>query len=206
MQTCLYKALIVAPTDVTLQTHLTSMGPGFVWDAASLLGLLTEDDLRNLLMDPDAVRAWLRRQHQLPETQRPAGLPADLRSPRDLCDLLLNMPLLSRALRESVPDMWEYHQRFSTNLMEKYSTYDLESYETYHEKVMSQALKWNYMAFIFHTTLGMDRQTALRAACRVGVELRRLLDDPETAREFERRRHRFPDPWGVLPFLLRRPL
>ncbi|KAF0303478.1 hypothetical protein FJT64_024532 [Amphibalanus amphitrite] len=206
LQTGLYKALTVAPVDVTSQTHLTSMGPGFVWDAAPLLGLLTEDDLQELVGNPDAVRAWLRRQHQLPETERPAGLPADLRSPRDLCDLLLNIPLLSRALRESVPDMWKYHQRFSTNLMGIYSKYELESYKTHHDKFLSLALKWKNLAFNFQIKLGMDRQTALRAACRIGVELRRLLDDPETAREYERRKRRFPDPWGMLPFWLRRPV
>ncbi|KAF0303477.1 hypothetical protein FJT64_024531 [Amphibalanus amphitrite] len=188
------------------QAHLTCMGPGFVWDAAPLLGLLTEDDLRILLGDPDAVRAWLRRQHQLPETERPAGLPADLRSPRDICDLLLNIPLLSWALEESQPAVREHQQRLNMEVMGRYLNHELGSYETYHEEGLSSALRWKKMAFHFQTKLGMDRQTALRAACRIGVELRRLLDDPETAREYERRRRRFPDPWGVLPFWLRRPV
>ncbi|KAF0303479.1 hypothetical protein FJT64_024533 [Amphibalanus amphitrite] len=206
LQTCLYQALIVAPADVASQAHLTSMGPGFVWDAAPLLGFLTEDDRQELLGDPDAVGAWLRCQHQLPETKQPAGLPADLRSTRDLCDLLLNIPLLSRALRESVPAVWEYHQINMMNLTRSYSTLELESYEEYHGKCLDRALTWKDLAFDFQIKLGMDRQTALRAACRIGVELRRLLDDPETAREYERRRRRFPDPWGVLPFWLRRPV
>ncbi|KAF0303480.1 hypothetical protein FJT64_024534 [Amphibalanus amphitrite] len=203
LQTSLYKALTVAPADVTSQAHLTSMDPGFVWDAAPLLGLLTEDDLRILLGNPDAVRAWLRHQHQLPETERPAGLPADLRSPRDLCDLLMNIPLLSHALRKSVPAVWEHQQSLSMKVMGRYLNHELGSYETYHEEGLSYALKWKDLAFDFQTKLGMDRQTALRAACRIGVELRRLLDDPETGREYERRKRRFPDPWGVLPFWVR---
>ena len=96
----LFCAFVAAPADVQARMRLSSSGDGgFVWDAAPLMSLLTEDDLKEVLGDPDAVRSWLRRQHQLPETERPAGLPADLRSPRDLCDLLLNTPLLMQTLR-----------------------------------------------------------------------------------------------------------
>ena len=100
----LFRAFFVAPADVQVQMRLSSSGDGgFVWDAAPLMSLLTEDDLKEVLGNPEAVRAWLKRQHQLPETERPAGLPADLRSPRDLCDLLLNMPLLMQTLRGDRP-------------------------------------------------------------------------------------------------------
>ncbi|XP_043207220.1 uncharacterized protein LOC122373327 [Amphibalanus amphitrite] len=180
------------------------MGHGFVWDAAPLLGLLTEDDLRELLGDPDAVRAWLWCQHQLPETERPAGLPADLRSPRDLCDLLLNIPLLSRALRKSVPDKWNTYRKISEWSTRSLRDPYVEECEFYMKESLDTASRWKDLALLFQTRLGMDDQTALRTACRAGVELRRLCDDPETPREHERCRRRMPDPWGVLPFLLRR--
>ncbi|KAF0313854.1 hypothetical protein FJT64_015665 [Amphibalanus amphitrite] len=207
LQFGMFKTLTVAPADVTLQADMQrSIGPDFVWDAAPLLDLLIEDDLRFLLGDPNAVRAWLRRQHQLPETERPAGLPADLRSPRGLCDLLLNIPLLSRALRESVPDKWHEYRQDSESATRTFREERVEECEVYMKNALDYASMYEDLAFDFHIRLGMDRRAALRTACRYGVELRRLCDDPETVREFERRRRRFPDPWGVLPFLLRRPL
>ena len=101
-QSAMFQAYLVAPADVQSRMRLmpTEDG-GFSWDAAPLVELLTASDLKQLLKDPGAVRAWLRRQHRLPEPARPAGAPADPRSPRDLCDLLLNIPLLTRALLET---------------------------------------------------------------------------------------------------------
>ncbi|KAF0292343.1 hypothetical protein FJT64_009645 [Amphibalanus amphitrite] len=202
----LFKAMTVAPEDVTLQIHFTPFGHGFAWDAAPLIELLNGCDMRCLLGDPDAVRAWLRRQQQLPEAERPAGLPADLRSLGDLCDLLFNIPLLSQALRGSVLDKWSGHAVNSERAMEWLTHYQFKTFEDIMKTCLNEASCWKDKAIDFQTKVGMDYQTALRTACRFGVEVRRFCDDPETAREDERRRRRLPDPWGLLLFWLGRPL
>ena len=193
VQTALHQALTVAPEDVTSQVHFSASGDGFVWDAAPLLGLITEDDLKRILGDPYAVWSWLTRHHQLPETERPAGLPADLRSPRDLCDLLLNIPLLIWVFRENVPDWRVYEQTgdakpLATNL-------HVVSPEQARQENLQHAKNWGVMAVRLCAWLGEDPQAALRMAHRVGVELRQLCDDPETLAEH--RRSFFSDPWQL---------
>ena len=202
VQTALYHALTVAPADVTSQVHFSASGDGFDWDAAPLLQLLTEDDLKVILGNPDAVRSWLRRHHQRPETGRPAGtLPADLRSPQDLCDLLLNIPLLTWVLRESVPDEWAGYKRTG---VEMYAIMEYHVATTEHErqKTLQNAAHWRGLADVLQTELGMDHQTARRLACRVGVELRQHCDDPETLAEYKRIYDTLPDPWQRKKFVL----
>ena len=202
VQTALYRALTVAPEDVTSQVHFSASGDGFVWDAAPLLELLTEDDLKQLLGDPDAVRSWLRRHHQLPETGRPAGtLPADLRSPRDLCDLLLNIPLLVWVLGKSVPNVWTEYQK-SAAMMSVCTTRLAVSTEQARQEGLQRSADWKDFAVLLHTKLGMDRQSALRMACRLDVELRQLCDDPETLEEHNRICDTLPDPWQLKQFKL----
>ena len=202
VQTALYRALTVAPADVTSQVHFSASGDGFDWDAAPLLQLLTEDDLKVLLGDPDAVRSWLRRHHQLPETGRPAGtLPADLRSPQDLCDLLLNIPLLTWVLRESVPDEWAGYKRSGAD-MSANTEYHVASTEQERQKTLQLAAHWRRLADLLQTELGMDHQTARRLACRAGVEWRQFCDDPETLAEHKRIYDTLPDPWQLKKFIL----
>ena len=202
VQTALYHALTVAPADVTSQVRFSASGDGFVWDAAPLLQLLTEDDLKELLGEPDAVRSWLRRHHQLPETERPAGtLPADLRSPQDLCDLLLNIPLLTWVLGESVPDEWAGYKRTGVEIS-AFMKYRVASAEQTTQKHLQTGADWRGSADVFQTKLGMDNQTARRLACRVGVELQKLRNDPETLVEYNRIRDTIPDQWQLKKFML----
>ena len=193
MQKGLYQALSVAPVDVASKVRLSSSGGGFDWDAAPLVGLLTEGDLKKILGDPDTVRDWLRRHHQLPKTEQPAGtLPADLRSSRDLCDLLLNTPLLLWVLMKSVPAKWNQY-RSTAHL------FGIEVQVPSRRKTSSEVLhllktEW---APALHTKLGMDQQTAMQMAGEVEKELRQLCDDPETRAEHSRTRHSVPDPWQL---------
>ena len=201
VQAHLYWALNVAPEDVTSQVRFSASGDGFVWDAAPLLGLLTEDDLKDMLCDPDAVRSWLRRHHQLPEPERPAGtLPADLRSPRDLCDLLLNVPLLTWVLKRSAPDTWNTYQARASKRSGVYKP-QVSSVEQYIQGTLHNAKHWRELAVRFQNELGMDHQTALRIACRVGVELRQLCDDPETLAKLKTICATLPDPWQLKQFM-----
>ena len=104
VQTYLLRALTVVPRNIARRVSFSPVeGGGYIWDAAPLIALLTDDDLEQLLGDLHVIRLWLRRQHQLPEARRPAGLPAKLSSPRDFCDLLLNVPLVTRAISQCAP-------------------------------------------------------------------------------------------------------
>ena len=202
LQTFLLRALTVAPEDVASQVRLSVSDDGFIWDAAPLLELLTEDDLEVVLGDPDAVRSWLRRHYQLPETERPAGtLPADLRTPRDLCDLMLNTSLLMWTIKESVPVHWSTFGELATDSPLKVVKPHADSVETAEEKTMMLSSRWEEIASLMETGLGMEQQTALETACRVGLQQLGLCGDPETRAEHMRICRTLPDAWQLKQFI-----
>ncbi|XP_043215744.1 uncharacterized protein LOC122378576 isoform X1 [Amphibalanus amphitrite] len=98
-------------------------------DAAPLLALLTDRDLKYLLGDTAAVFAWWNRQLQLPTDCRPAGMTAPLDTLRGRAELLLQPDLLLRAVGHSSPQKlvrWrrkdqEYAASFKDNYTAPYS-------------------------------------------------------------------------------------
>ena len=199
LQTDLLKVFTMAPADVRAKMRRIPSGDGgFVWDAAPLMSLLTADDLKRLLGDPDAVRAWLRRQHQLPETERPPGLSADLRSPRDLCDLLLNIPLLRRVLRETGNKMSVESNGHLLGL--PWEAIDLPPFE---DKVVP-ILEHRNLSRVGHLlSQGLNGWKVSTRFNRFLAGLKKHLNDPETRAEYNRLRTRLPDPWRVRPCMLR---
>ena len=196
-QSALFHAFTVAPADVQVKMRLSSSGGGgFVWDAAPLMELLTEEDLVKLLRDPDAVRTWLRRQHQLPETERLAGLPADLNSGRGRADLLLNVPLLTRALRETgcSPSPGIDDHTLPTGLV---------PFEEFRDVVLHSGGIWASGVCAHSLTPGMDEQQASDAACRFLMELEQHVTDPKTRVEYNRLGTLLQDPWHLGQFMLR---
>ena len=195
VQTTLYQALNVAPEDVTSRVHFSASGDGFVWDAAPLLELLNDYDLEMILGDPDAVRSWLRRHHQLPETERPAGtLPADLRSPRDLCDLLLNTPLLCWVLGKIVPhelvlSRLDEHEICVSKLCAIMKPNVCSAEQARHIFLHSSA-GWTFSADYLQTRPARSRQTAQP----VPLEQRQSPT---------RQMHSTSDPWQLKPSKLR---
>ena len=202
----LLHALIVAPREVASQIPLkASEDGGFFWDVAPLMSLLTEDDLREVLGDPDAVRVWLRRQHQLPETERPVGLPADLRSPRDLCDLLLNIPLFLSVLLQSVPschqrlELWDVQRNMG--LHKKFRL----TFEDTQMNVLTVTNSWVRKDMLFHTRLGLDRGLAQRRIDLYRVLFWQFCHDPATRAEHGRLRNVMPNSWQLKPLVFGAP-
>ena len=194
-RTGMFRAFVAAPADVQAQMRLSSSGDGgFIWDAAPLMSLLTEDDLKDLLVNPDAIRVWLRRQHKLPEAKRPAGLPADLRSPRDLCDLLLNTTLLKIALTatgrklDSEED-WDPHQ--------------ISPFEEATEMTKAMFPYRENWLLRHYLSQGMDQREAKDRCHHFVVGLTWHMADPETRAEYNRLRTRLPDPWRLGQYMLR---
>ena len=204
LQTLLFRALTVAPEDVASHVQFSASDDGFVWDAAPLLELLTEDDLEVVLVDPDAVRSWLRRHHQLPEAERPAcTLPADLRTPREqqVCDLLLNTPLLMWTIKESVPAKWEALSTLAVGSPLELVKPRGISVEKAREGTRLLSPRWREVTNLLHTRLGMDQQTAQETACRVGLQQLGLCEDPETRAEHMRICGTLPDAWQLKHFI-----
>ena len=103
-QTMLLHAYLVAPADSVRGMRLTPRGEGlFSLDAGPLFGLLTDYDMDLLLGMYEPVRDWWQQQQSRPLTERPAGLTADLATPRGRTELLMNAELLRRACSESFP-------------------------------------------------------------------------------------------------------
>ena len=131
LQLYLLTALLVAPDDLVSSARLAPLRGGLLaWDAAPLMALLTNTDLEWLLEEPAAVRDWCRHQLSLPLAERPAGLTAAPHTPRGLANLLLNTPLLVRALSESVPGWTETISRDDQKRKRMWgrSLYKLETY------------------------------------------------------------------------------
>ena len=203
VQVGLFEALMVAPDDLAARCRLISRGDGlFSLDAAPLIELLTPSDLQMLLGDPAAVSAWLQRQRRLPPGQRPAGLPPDLNSPRARADLLLNPLLLARALRESVPALW---QPMLCMMQKKFCVFpkSSEMYIPSFAAVKRMRLvgkSEGETASRLYRHLHMDRKTALeRAACLREIT-ERFLAESSTEDEYERVRTQIPDSWRLLQF------
>ncbi|KAF0286837.1 Protein mab-21-like 3 [Amphibalanus amphitrite] len=195
MNKFLLHALMIAPEEVVEQVRLTKNESGiFEWDAAALLALLTEDDLKRVLKDPAAVRAWLKDQ---PETERPAGQPADLRTPRDLCDLLLNTPLLVSVLEACVT-----HYRQKMKELEKIIVPASDrfrwSFEGCREWMEQDALDSFFnTSDRFHTQLGVDSELAQRRHRYYMRLFSQLREDPAVRAEHNRLRNVMPDSWRL---------
>ena len=118
----LLQALAVAPADLVTGMQLTPLGGDmFTWPVTPLLNLLTESDLEFLLGDLGAVATWCHQQLCRPPAERPAGLTAELETPRGRAELLLQPELLLRAFSEAVPTKSDWWQRKDQDTAEKWA-------------------------------------------------------------------------------------
>ena len=202
LQQRLYQALAVAPINVYRQVRFFSSVKRSIHvrrDAAPLLALLTERDLKKLLGDPDAVRAWLRRHHQVPETERSGGT---LHTDLDRCDLLLDTPLMIRILKRAVPHKYIAYKKRADELPHSDAKLLVPDAEKASHETRQLSAQWRKLSDDLQVKLGLERQTALRMAHDVGIELQQLCEDPETLAEHDRTRRCLSDPWHLSHFFL----
>ena len=189
-QSCMFLALTVAPADIMDQCRLTSLGDDvYSWDAAPLIGLLTQKDLKVLLGDPAAVDAWLKERH---------GLPADLSSARARADLLLSPALLDKALRESVPRRRENDMR----QMFKPSSFIMPTV-TFDEDSRNHQKLWTCKTTVdvFQSLPRQENQSVLCHYINSWEAARQFLADPRTRAEYERLRRCRLDPWRLRQYV-----
>ena len=204
VQIYLFQALLAAPDEVARKVRLSSSEDGgLVLDAAPLMALLTEQDRAILLKgSPDTVDRWLR---ELPESERPVKLPAQLVSDRDLCDLILNIPLYFWMLKERVPrHFYQVCSCFTTDIRMTdtvTSFIPTEEYARNDNLRMADFIPQHQQDFM--NVGGLDHSTALAMAHTVREELRQVVDNPLTLREHRRMQRTFSDPWRISRYQIR---
>ena len=174
------------------QCRLTSLGDDvFSWDAAPLVGLLTYEDLEALLVFPVVIGAWLIEHHRLP---------AGLRSPRDLTDLLLNPPLLAEAFRECVPRMWTLVQRANEMILNSCRPKPRQTFDEI-RSVELEVWQRRTTLDVFESLPRQETQSVLCHYINSWEAERQFLDDPRTRAEYDRLRDSIPDPWKLRQFV-----
>ena len=199
----LLQALVVAPADLLSGVRLTSPGGDmFTWPAAPILALLTEADLRLLLGDPAAVAAWCHRQLRRPPAERPAGLTAELDTPRGRAELLLQPELLLRAFSEAVPGMRKKWHKMDENTAEM-DAGNCRPHETYQQcrQDMERYLSCDLEAIIRRDLPELDGPTAATTAHLWRRCLEHLLSGDRLWVKYTGATSRWPDRWQLCQYL-----
>ena len=198
-QCYLLQALAVAPADLVAGMRLTSLGGDmYTWPVTPLLNLLTESDLRRLLGDPAAVAAWCRQQLSRPPAERPAGLTAELNTPRGRAELLLQPELYLRAVSETVPALRDWWQRKDQETA-KPSRIASEQQITYQKWLLEANLNTFLMEMRLSGCLPeLDGPTVAITACLWRQNIQHLLSGDRLREAFTAAIARWPDRLAAL--------
>ncbi|KAF0297243.1 Protein MB21D2 [Amphibalanus amphitrite] len=193
-QLLLLRALLVAPPEVAGRARLSADGAGGLrWDAAPLVALLTDDQWAMLVRRPAAVAAWCRHH---------GTLTAELNTPRGRADLLLNGPLMERALRACAPE-------FVAVLLRSSEQQRLSQRSVVPKPLISLAEARQEATADYHSDLAGRLRRALdlteAAAERLARDWRhdhrRFWSDPATGAEYERIRRSVPNAWQLRQYV-----
>ena len=201
----LLQALAVAPDDLVANMRLLSSdGVMFTWSAAPLLALLNEMDLEFILCDPDAVADWCRQQLCRPPAERPAGLTAELNTPRGRAELLLQPELLLQASREAEPIIWRVvWQRQDQINAEKWRANFLPHF-TYQQcrEEAANALSRHLESGLLHCLPELDSPTAAATARLWRQGIQHLLSGDRLREAYTAATTRWPDRWRLAQYLV----
>ena len=204
-QCYLLQALVVAPADLVTGMQLMSLGDDmFTWPVAPLLSLLTESDMRFLLGNPAAVANWCHRQMCRPPAERPAGLTAELDTPRGRAELLLQPELLLRAVNEAVPSRraaWQILDRMEEAKWGA-SIKPLDTYQQCRETLEKHLFHANLENWLRHALPELDGPTVAATARLWRRRLEHLLSGDRLREAYTTVTTRWPDRWRLQQYLV----
>ena len=203
LQCLLLQALAVAPADLVPDMHLTSLGDGmFAWPVTPLTDLLTQSDMVDLLDEPAAVAAWCRQQLCRPPAERPAGLTAELNTPRGRAELLLQPELFLRAVSEAVPGRRAVWQILDQREAEKWRA-NYQPHPTYQQcrEVLENNVRDDLESWLRDDLPELDGPTAAATASLWRQNMQHLLSG-DRLREAYTAVTRWPDRWQLVQHLV----
>ncbi|KAF0298725.1 hypothetical protein FJT64_003930 [Amphibalanus amphitrite] len=195
---------VVDPADLVSGEPMTSPASDIVTlDVTPLTNLLTRSDMVYLLGDPDRVATWCSQQLRRPLEQRPAGLTAELNTPRGRAELLLRPELLLQALRVNVPskmDLWRNVDRTVKNMwMSNYRPMD--TYQETREE-LERFFNYNLHKQIQHRLPKMDAASVDATAGLWRRRLQQLLSGDRLRTAYDAVTGWWPDRWEMMPYYL----
>ena len=202
-QCFLLQALAVAPADLVRDMHLTPLGGDrFAWPVTPLTDLLTQSDMVDLLGEPAAVAAWCRQQLCRPPAERPAGLTAELNTPRGRAELLLQPELYLRAVSEAVPAERDWWQRLDQREAEKWRA-NYRPHATYQQcrEWLENAVRCDLESQLRRRLPELDGPTAAATARLWRQNMQHLLPG-DRLREAYTAVTRWPDRWQLVQHLV----
>ena len=200
----LLQALFVAPADLVTGMRLTSLGGDvFTWPVTPLLDLLTKSDMESLLCEPAAVAAWCRQQLSRPPAERPAGLTADLDTPRGRAELLLQPELFYRAVSEAVPTKRAIWQRVDQEIAEKWRA-NYQPCDTYQQcrEWLEHNVHSDLEQRLRHCLPELDGPTAAATARLWRQNIQYLLSGDRLREAYTAVTTRWPDRWQLCQYLV----
>ncbi|KAF0307200.1 hypothetical protein FJT64_021411 [Amphibalanus amphitrite] len=172
-------------------------------DVGPLIQVLTRSDLDLLLGDPDKVATWCSQQLRRPLEERPAGLTAELDTPRGRAELLLQPELLLQALRVNVPgkmNWWRDIDRAVENRwMKNYRP--LRSYQET-RKMLEQHINANLHEWLHDDLPEMDAASVDVTAGLWRRRLQQLLSGDRLRTMYNAITGWWPDRWKMTPYYL----
>ncbi|XP_043240318.1 uncharacterized protein LOC122390927 [Amphibalanus amphitrite] len=195
---------VVDPADLVPGEPMTSPASDIVTlDVTPLTNLLTRSDLVYLLGDPDRVATWCSQQLRQPLEERPAGLTAELDTPRGRAELLLRPELLLQAVRVNAPgkmDQWRYADQAAKNMwMSNY-----RPMATYQE--IQEILEWqkntNLHELVQRRLPEMDAATVDATAGFWRRRGQQLLSGDRLRTAYDAVTGWWPDRWEMMPYYL----
>ncbi|XP_043212199.1 uncharacterized protein LOC122376402 [Amphibalanus amphitrite] len=195
---------VVDPADLVPGEQMTSPASDIVTlDATPLIQLLTRPDLVYLLGDPVRVTTWCSQQLRRPLEERPAGLTAELDTPRGRAELLLRPELLLQAVRVNAPgkmDQWRCADQAAKNMwMSNYRP--MATYQEIHEILEWQ--KNTNLHELLHSRL--PEMDAASVDATAGLWRRRgqqLLSGDRLRTAYDAVTGWWPDRWEMMPYYL----
>ncbi|XP_043210608.1 uncharacterized protein LOC122375343 [Amphibalanus amphitrite] len=195
---------VVDPADLADSEPMTpQVGNTITVDVTPLTRLLTESDLELLLGDPRGVTTWWGRQLHRPLAERPAGLTAELDTPRGRAELLLRPGLLTRAISEGAPREISWQRELDWRVCKRWAVNfrPLNTYQWCREE-LERDLGRDLQHSIRVNLPEMDGPTVVATAGLWRRRTQQLLSGDRLRAAYDAAVSRWPDRWQLLQYYL----